>query len=272
MDVFPFGMVRPRLTGLLFCLACLLFSGAFFPAGAGQEQEPFSQFLGYSAFPAGRNDFPLYIEQSWDRVFQAERDTPCLQRTTSCLPPADAPQWVYLASKAPAMEEMELLRSVNAFFNKFPSASDMDNYGMEDHWPTLADVFSHRSGDCKAYTLSKYFALRALGLPDDKLRIVLVHLPKRGANHAVLAVDTAKGVFILDNNTRPLDLILPEEKFSTQFIPLFMLNEKGRWTFRQSPALLRAKSNTGGKQAITAAPYLPKRFTEIPARLPNYAR
>lgn len=235
------GIGITRLPCLSVCLAFLLFAGLFLPALAAQQQEPFGQLFGYTAFPADERDFPMYIERNWLRIFQAEQAAPCLQRNASCLPPRDAPHWLYLAGKASAMDEMELLRVVTAFFNKFPSVSDLENYGVGDHWPTLADVFSHRSGDCKAYTLSKYFALRTLGLKDDKLRIVLVYLPKRKANHAVLAVNTARGIFILDNNTRPLDLILPQEKFSAQFIPLFMFNEQGRWTFRQNLALLRAK-------------------------------
>jgi len=68
----------------------------------------------------------------------------------------------------------------------------------------------------------------------------MVHIPARKANHAMLAVDTAKGVFILDNNTRPLDLILPQEKLRSQFIPLFMINAEGRWTFNQDVKLLYA--------------------------------
>jgi len=234
------------MTRLRRCLACclvcfLLLPGIFLPAQAAQQRDPFERLFGHTAFPAGAKDFPAYIDKHWTRVLQAEQSSPCLQRNTSCLPPADAPQWLYLVSKAPGMDEMQLLRTVTGFFNKFPSVSDMENYGVEDRWPTLADFFSKRSGDCKAYTLSKYFALRALGRQDDTLRIVLVHLPKRKANHAVLAVSTGKGVFILDNNTRPLDLILPHEKFRSQFIPLFMLNEKGRWTFRPDPELLRVK-------------------------------
>ena len=149
------------------------------------------------------------------------------------------------------MDELTLLRTVNAFFNKFPYASDMENYGMDDYWPTLADFFSRRSGDCKAYALAKYFALRALGMPDDKLRIVLLmHIPTRKANHAVLAVDTARGVFILDSHTRPIDLILPQEKFSLQFIPFFMFNEKGRWTFRQD---LRNQRKSADRQIPISA-------------------
>ena len=235
-------MTRRCRLCLPFCLVCsLLLPGLFLSAQAAQQHDPFRQLFGYTAFPAEAHEFPAYIEQQWTKVLQAERDMPCLQRNASCLPRADAPQWLYLADKASAMDEMQLLRTVTGFFNKFPSASDMQNYGVEDRWPILADFFSRRSGDCKAYTLSKYFALRALGRQDDTLRIVLVHLPKRKANHAVLAVSTGKGVFILDNNTRPLDLILPQEKFHSQFIPLFMLNEQGRWTFRPDPELLRAK-------------------------------
>jgi predicted transglutaminase-like cysteine proteinase len=235
-------MMRLCLSRLVCCLVCVLLLHAPFPhAWAAQQHDPFERLFGHTAFPAAPEDFPVYIEQHWTKVLQTEQTSPCLQRNTSCLPPADAPQWLYLARKAPTMDEMTLLRTVTAFFNKFPSASDLANYGVDDRWPTLADFFSHRSGDCKAYTLSKYFALRALGLQDDQLRIVLVHLPKRKANHAMLAVSTAKGVFILDNNTRPLDLILPQDKFSSQCIPLFMLNEKGRWTFRPDTELLRAK-------------------------------
>ena len=227
-----------RLHMASFC--CLVWF-ALFPllAARAEQPDPFERLFGYQAVPAGPKDFPVYLEKHWTRVLKEEKNTPCLQHTASCLPSADAPHWLYLAGKAPAMDEMTQLRTVSAFFNKFPSASDRENYGVEDHWPTLAEFFSRRSGDCKAYTLAKYFALRALGTSDDKLRIVMVHIPARKANHAMLAVDTAKGVFILDNNIRPLDLILPQEKLSSQFIPLFMINEKGRWTFNQDIALLR---------------------------------
>ena len=225
----------------LLSIWCLVFC-AFFPSlaiGAGQI-DPFVRLFGCQAVAVDPREFPLYLEKNWNRVLAEEKHNPSLQLTSSRLPAVDASQWLYLTSKAPGMDEMTRLRTVTAFFNKFPAASDMVNYGVEDHWPTLTEFFSRRSGDCKAYTLSKYFALRALGIHDDRLRIVLVHIPARKANHAILAVNTAKGVFILDNNTVPSDLILPQEKFSSQFIPLFMINEQGRWVFRQDVKLLSA--------------------------------
>jgi predicted transglutaminase-like cysteine proteinase len=163
-----------------------------------------------------------------------------LQRNASYLSSVDALHWNYLASKAPVMDEMLLLRTVNAFFNKFPYVSDKDNYGVIGYWPTLREILHRRSGDCKAYVLTKYFALRALGLDDDKLRIVVMHVPKTKTYHAVVAVNTAKGIFILDNVVRPKDLILPQEKLTSQYVPLYKFNTNGRWTFKQNLNLLIA--------------------------------
>jgi predicted transglutaminase-like cysteine proteinase len=226
-----------RLNFLAALWAILFFASISHAA----QQDPFVRLFGYEAFAAGRHNFPAYIEKHWQRVLQAEQAKPCLQRDASCLPTVDASHWRHLADKAPSMDELSLLRTVNAFFNKYPLVSDMENYGVQDYWPTLADFFAKQAGDCKAYTLAKYFALRALGTPDSKLRIVVAHLPERKANHALLAVSTAKGVFILDDLVRPTDLILPQEKVKSRFIPLFMLNETGRWTFKQYGKMMRAK-------------------------------
>ena len=241
MDVSPTHAARPRLAWLtgLVCLAvffCLLVS-----AQAAQRSDPFEWLFGVRAFPAKPKEIPANVEKNWMRVLHAEQASPCLLRSTSCLSPADAPQWLSLAAKAAEMEEMELLRTVNALFNSFPYASDIENYGVEDRWPTMADFSSRRAGDCKAHTLAKYFALHALGVPDERLRIVLVHLPRRKVNHAVLAVDTSRGVIILDGNVRPQALILPQEALRSEFIPLFMLNARGRWTFKPDVELLRAR-------------------------------
>ena len=226
----------------LACLVCLLsLSALFIPSQAAQRHDPFERLFGHWAFIAKRRDVPANIEKNWRRVLHVEHDSPCLLRNTSCLPSGDAPQWLNLVDKAPAMDELDLLRAVNGFFNNYPYATDMENYGVEDRWATLADFSSRRSGDCKAYAVAKYFALRALGVPDEKLRIVLVHLAGRGINHAVLAVDTSKGVFVLDGNAQPKDLIVPQDKCGALFIPLYMLNAKGRWTFRPHKELLNAK-------------------------------
>jgi len=231
-----------RLTMFSFAFFCFLLLFCLSPpVQAAQQNDPFEQLFGYRAFLAGPGDFPFYFERHWTRILQTEQDTPCLQRSASCLPLSDATHWVYLANSAPAMDELRLLRTINAFFNKFPYASDKVTYGVVGYWPTLAEFFSRRSGDCKAYTLSKYFALRALGVHDAQLRIVLGYKVKGREYHSLLMVNTTKGIYILDNTTRPIDLILPHATPPFQFIPLFMFNAKERWTFKQNLAALLSK-------------------------------
>jgi predicted transglutaminase-like cysteine proteinase len=177
-------------------------------------------------------------------VLHAEEQNPCLQLEMSCLAGADASRWLELVDKAPQLDEMALLHAVNAFFNSFPYVADAENYGVEDRWPSMADFSSRRAGDCKAKALAKYFALRTLGVDDDRMRIVLAYMPKRKLDHAMLAVASSRGVVILDNIARPSGMLLPPETLGAEYVPLFKFNETGRWTFRQDRNQARVK-NTG---------------------------
>ncbi|HUO93160.1 MAG TPA: transglutaminase-like cysteine peptidase [Rhizomicrobium sp.] len=75
--------------------------------------------------------------------------------------------------------------------------SDTEHYGIANQWTLLTDG-GH--GDCKDYALAKREALRAAGLPDQALRIAIVRTP-RDELHAVLTVDTDKGVLVMDSLT-----------------------------------------------------------------------
>src|SRR5215472_14715926 len=81
--------------------------------------------------------------------------------------------------------------------NSITYETDEDHYGAVNQW-TLNAIGGY--GDCEDYSVSKREALRAAGLPDDALRIAIVKTP-RGEYHAVLTVDTDKGVLVLDNMT-----------------------------------------------------------------------
>jgi predicted transglutaminase-like cysteine proteinase len=75
--------------------------------------------------------------------------------------------------------------------------SDINHYGAANRW-TLTPEGGY--GDCKDYALAKREALRAAGLPDQALRIAIVRT-ERDELHAVLTVDTNKGVLVLDSLT-----------------------------------------------------------------------
>ena len=75
--------------------------------------------------------------------------------------------------------------------------ADPQHYGAANQWTLIA---GEGYGDCKDYALAKREALRAAGFPDQALRIAIVRTP-RDELHAVLTVDTDKGVLVMDSLT-----------------------------------------------------------------------
>ena len=85
------------------------------------------------------------------------------------------------------------LRDVNHSVNVAVGyRTDMDLYGKLEHWtPAVAE------GDCEDYALTKRQRLLALGWPLKALRLAVCRV--EGQGHAVLTVDTDRGVYVLDN-------------------------------------------------------------------------
>lgn len=219
---------------LLFALSLLFCLFSFSSAARAADEADFASLFGRAALPATPRDFPAETDQQWRRVLRNEKAEPSLGPEGSRLPAAEARHWLYFAGKAGRMDEAALLRGVNVFFNRFPARSDLDNYGTEEYWAGPGEFFRQRAGDCEDYVLAKYFALRVFGVADEKMRIVLVYGIREKRHHAVLAVSTSRGVYILDNNVRPKELILPQSHCAARYVPLYMLNERGRWFFNKA--------------------------------------
>ena len=88
-------------------------------------------------------------------------------------------------------------------------------------WLSPVEAISS-GGDCKAYSIAKYFALLETGIAADHLRLVIVHAPARSGNHMVVAVLWQNRWLILDN----LTLMLVPDTLS-DYVPLLVLDEKG---------------------------------------------
>ncbi|WP_148266956.1 transglutaminase-like cysteine peptidase [Pseudodesulfovibrio mercurii] len=132
--------------------------------------------------------------------------------------------WNTLKAQVGDKSEMDRLRAVTRFFNKWPYRLDMANWGVSDYWETPWE-FLKKSGDCEDYSIAKFYALQELGFTDDQLRIVAVKDAIRGIGHAVLAVYATDDIYILDNQT---DMVLSHTKYK-HYIPQYSINEKYRW-------------------------------------------
>ena len=93
-------------------------------------------------------------------------------------------------------------------------------------------------GDCKAYAISKYFALLEAGVAADHLRLVIVRARGQSGNHMVLAVLWQDHWFILDN----LTLMLVPDTVS-EYVPLVVLDDSGARGYVATPLPEAASSS-----------------------------
>ena len=120
----------------------------------------------------------------------------------------------------------EQMVQVNRWMNRQPYIEDIDNWGRSDYWATPGQ-FLNRSGDCEDYSIAKYYTLKALGWPEDSLRLVVLRDQVRGIAHAVLAVEYNGENYILDNlSTEPLP-----DRYIRQYSPYYAINARNRWVF-----------------------------------------
>jgi predicted transglutaminase-like cysteine proteinase len=109
------------------------------------------------------------------------------------------------------------LVAVNETLNhRIVFAEDALNWGRADHWATPDELMSRGAGDCEDHAVAKYFALRAAGVPAQRLRLAYARVLLGGTGdvwrpHMVVAYLPAAAVrgdeLILDNlldEIRPL--------------------------------------------------------------------
>jgi len=116
------------------------------------------------------------------------------------------------------------LAAINEYANAYPYRNDIDIWGLSDYWASPKE-FLGRSGDCEDYSILKFFSLRALGLSNDQLRLVVVQDTVRNIAHAVLAVYDGSQVYILDS----LFSAVLKQEFVKQYKPYYSVNETTRW-------------------------------------------
>lgn len=118
----------------------------------------------------------------------------------------------------------QMAEGVNSLVNKTEYIEDANNYGQSDYWATPIEFFT-RGGDCEDFAIAKYVSLRALGVPESRMRIAIVQDMKKNIPHAILIVYTDDGAMVLDNqNKRALDATS-----ISHYKPIFSINRAAWW-------------------------------------------
>lgn len=84
--------------------------------------------------------------------------------------------------------EREQIDGVNEWVNDAITYTHDDVlYGVADHWATPLETLQRGQGDCEDSAILKYFALKQLGVPDERLELNAV-IARFGGPHMVLSV------------------------------------------------------------------------------------
>ena len=113
---------------------------------------------------------------------------------------------------------------VNSYINETKYIVDSRNWGKSDYWSTPVEFFD-RGGDCEDFAIAKYVSLRALGVPEERMRIAIVHDKIKDIPHAVLVVYTDEGALILDNQNKRAE----NANSVTRYKPIFTINRHAWW-------------------------------------------
>lgn len=139
--------------------------------------------------------------------------------------------WQNLITYSRTLSEPQKLIEVNDFFNRLRFIKDIDHWGAEDFWATPVEFLASGGGDCEDYSIAKYFTLRELGVPDEKLRITYVKAVELDQAHMVLSyfANPGREPLILDNLVREIR----PASHRKDLVPVYNFNGDGLWLSRQ---------------------------------------
>ncbi len=167
-------------------------------------------------FPKWTGTLSRYFDQKKlaERNCGLEKFNPCALRA-----------WEEKVDSLQDKNTLAQLREVNRYLNKVRYVLDPINWGVPDYGSTPNEFFAV-DGDCEDYAIAKFISLRALGIPNEDMRIMVVQdMNLGGIIHSVLAVRLNGQVYILDNQ-------IPKLEKATRihhYRPIYSINEGSWW-------------------------------------------
>ena len=117
--------------------------------------------------------------------------------------------------------------AVNRYVNqRVRFTDDSRQYGRNDVWTAAADTLARGRGDCEDYAIAKMQMLKAAGIADRDLYLVILKDLVRRADHAVLVVRAGGRMLLLDNGTD----VMADTETVRDYKPVLTFNATGSWT------------------------------------------
>jgi predicted transglutaminase-like cysteine proteinase len=125
------------------------------------------------------------------------------------------------------LDDMQKLAVTNEFFNRLTFVSDIDHWGKEDYWATPVQMLASNGGDCEDFSIAKYFTLRQMGIPAERMRLTYVKALELNQAHMVLTYYSTPDAdpLVLDN----LVTDIRTSSSRTDLLPVYSFNGSGLW-------------------------------------------
>ena len=139
-----------------------------------------------------------------------------------------------LFTRLQSAPESEQLARINTFFNHYIDfVSDQDSWGTSDYWATPLESLGKSQGDCEDYSIAKYTFLRALGIPDERLKLTYVKAQIGGPHSKIFQAHMVLSYYASPTEEPViLDNLVSEIYKSSRRVdlkPVFSFNSAGLW-------------------------------------------
>jgi predicted transglutaminase-like cysteine proteinase len=181
---------------------------------------------------------------NWTRVIERARremraaSSVCAPGVTIACEPAE---WRAARERLAPLGLRAKVEFANAEMNRHAYVPSLVNWGTESYWETPFEFLRH-NGQCQDYAVAKFLLLRAAGVPNELMRVVVVRDTLSRLDHAVLIVDVYGEALVLDNQAatvRPVEAV-------RHYIPYYSINETGWWQHAGLAVRTAAQSASGG--------------------------
>lgn len=152
--------------------------------------------------------------------------------------------WRDLIKEGESASDWDRIHLANQFLNRQVTyRTDNDHWQKNDYWATPVETLGTGFGDCEDYALAKYFTLRAMGMADDKLRLMYVRALSINEPHMVLVYfeEPEAMPYVLDNMVGEIQLA----QFRTDLRPIYSFNASGLWLAKANGLGRRVKDSSG---------------------------
>lgn len=156
-------------------------------------------------------------------------------------------QFSHLIEEGRNESDWQRLHLANDFANRqLNYRSDLEHWGKNDYWATPLESLGTGAGDCEDYAITKYFSLRAMGVADDKLRLMYVRALSRNEPHMVLIYFETPDAYplVLDN----MDPQIRSARDRSDLKPIYSFNASGLWLAKANGLGARVNNGRGNTQ------------------------